>query len=319
MLLELVDVVGDAAARLVLAELVRQVDVDGLCIGIIHVAPAFGAFQARRRDYHRRDASVRLLLCRPACCPDAATPATGCATGAVWNPAAAYITAGQDEPGYRSWYLAAPWRARRRSRRSTIIWRSASVGGHRPDLAAAPHRDVVAEAAAPSRSRSRRPSEWPNIVQTLRYIRDYVIPAVGPVEPVSVYRNPALNVCAGGAPESAHKHYSAVDMVPLRPIDARGADARLVRRSIRSTARRITRASASTRSCASTSTATKFRRWNMDPAVAAQCPPLIHPEDAASVGQPLPRQLNPSSRRLPPPVAPPRNAGREARARAARN
>ena len=30
---------------------------------------------------------------------------------AVWNPAAPYITAGQDEPGYRSWYLAAPSRA----------------------------------------------------------------------------------------------------------------------------------------------------------------------------------------------------------------
>ena len=32
---------------------------------------------------------------------------------------------------------------------------------------------------------------------------------------------------------------------------------------------------------------TKFRRWNMDPAVAAECPPIIHPEDVASVGQPL--------------------------------
>jgi hypothetical protein len=30
---------------------------------------------------------------------------------AVWDPVGAYITAGQDEPGYRSWYLAAPWRA----------------------------------------------------------------------------------------------------------------------------------------------------------------------------------------------------------------
>ena len=29
-------------------------------------------------------------------------------------------------------------------------------------------------------------SEWPHIVQTLRYVRDYVIPAVGPVEPVSL-------------------------------------------------------------------------------------------------------------------------------------
>ena len=56
------------------------------------------------------------------------------------------------------------------------------------------------------------------MVQTLRFVRDYVIPAIGPVEPVSVYRNPVLNACAGGAPESAHKHYSAIDMVPLKPI-----------------------------------------------------------------------------------------------------
>jgi hypothetical protein len=33
---------------------------------------------------------------------------------------------------------------------------------------------------------------------------------------------------------------------------------------------------------------TKYRRWNMDPAVAAECPPILHPEDIASVGQPLP-------------------------------
>jgi hypothetical protein len=32
---------------------------------------------------------------------------------------------------------------------------------------------------------------------------------------------------------------------------------------------------------------TKFRRWNMDPAVAAECPPILHPEDVASSGQPL--------------------------------
>jgi hypothetical protein len=125
------------------------------------------------------------------------------------------------------------------------------------------------------------------MVQTLRYVRDYVIPAVGPVEPVSVYRNPSLNQCAGGAPESAHKLDSAVDLVPLRPID------------------RITMM----RTLCGTHTqhgaqyqaglgfyaylrfhidSTKYRRWNMDPAVAAECPPIIHPEDIASVGQPLP-------------------------------
>jgi uncharacterized protein YcbK (DUF882 family) len=59
---------------------------------------------------------------------------------------------------------------------------------------------------------------WPNVVQSLRYVRDKVIPEVGPVEPVSVYRNPVLNLCAGGAQESAHRFMQAVDLVPLRPI-----------------------------------------------------------------------------------------------------
>ncbi len=30
---------------------------------------------------------------------------------------------------------------------------------------------------------------------------------------------------------------------------------------------------------------TKFRRWNMDPAVAAECPPIVQPEDIA-IGRP---------------------------------
>ena len=63
------------------------------------------------------------------------------------------------------------------------------------------------------------PSEdWPNVIQALRYIRDKVIPVIGPVEPVSVYRNPSLNQCAAGAPESAHRFMQAVDLVPLRPV-----------------------------------------------------------------------------------------------------
>ena len=61
-------------------------------------------------------------------------------------------------------------------------------------------------------------SEWANIVATLNYIGSYIVPAMGPVEPVSVYRNPALNVCAGGAAASTHREMGAIDMVPLRPI-----------------------------------------------------------------------------------------------------
>jgi hypothetical protein len=204
---------------------------------------------------------------------------------AAWNPAAPYITAGQDEPGYRSWYLAAPWRAGQVKSFNDYL-ASAQVAGIVPTW-------QLLRTATSWRECGAQPfevpptEEWPHMVQTLRYVRDYVIPAVGPVEPVSVYRNPSLNQCAGGAPESAHKLDSAVDLVPLRPID------------------RITMM----RTLCGTHTqhgaqyqaglgfyaylrfhidSTKYRRWNMDPAVAAECPPIIHPEDIASVGQPLP-------------------------------
>ena len=40
---------------------------------------------------------------------------------------------------------------------------------------------------------------------------------VGQVEPVSAYRSPLLNRCAGGAANSVHQHLSAIDLVPLNP------------------------------------------------------------------------------------------------------
>lgn len=59
-------------------------------------------------------------------------------------------------------------------------------------------------------------AHWPHIVTTLRFIRDQVEPAIGPVEAVSGYRNEALNTCSGGAKGSAHRTYYALDLVPLR-------------------------------------------------------------------------------------------------------
>jgi hypothetical protein len=47
------------------------------------------------------------------------------------------------------------------------------------------------------------------------------------------------------------------------------------------------------------------QRWNMDPAVAAECPPIVHPEDIASVGQPLTAPPAAPSGGLLPPVAAP--------------
>ena len=209
----------------------------------------------------------------------------------VFNPAADYISIGQDEFGYRSWYGA--------SQRH-----SARVKGFNDYLAQwgvsgiVPTWQLLRTATSWQRcggSPFEVPptSEWPHIVQTLRYINDYVIPTVGPVEAVSAYRNPSLNVCAGGAPESAHKHYSAIDMVPLRQTTRE----ELMRKLCAVHARRGTDYSvglgfyAFLRFHVDT---TKYRRWGADPNVAS-CPPIVRPVDVASVGPAITPTASPSA------------------------
>ena len=232
----------------------------------------------------RSFASLLLLLSVPLQAQTAPPPAAPEVIATPSDPAAPYITAGQDEPGYRSWYLAAPWRAGQVKGFNDYL-ASAQVSGILPTWQLL--RTATAWKDCGSQPFEVPPtSEWPHMVQTLRYIRDYVIPAVGPVEAVSVYRNPQLNQCAGGAPESAHKEDSAIDMVPLRPID-------------RVTLMRTLCGIHNQHGAAYNAglgfyaylrfhvDSTKYRRWNMDPAVAAECPPIVHPEDAGSIGQPL--------------------------------
>ena len=209
-----------------------------------------------------------------------------------WNPAAAYISAGQDEPGYRSWYLAAPWRAAQVKSFNDYL-ATHQVAGILPTWQLL--RTATSWQECGGQPFEVPPAEdWPNMVQTLRYVHDYVVPAVGPVEAVSVYRNPTLNQCAGGAQESAHKLDSAIDLVPLRPTD-------------RITLMRTLCGIHSEHGAPYNAglgfyaflrfhvDSIKFRRWNMDPAVAAECPPLIRPEDIASVGQPVPAQGAPAA------------------------
>jgi hypothetical protein len=212
--------------------------------------------------------------------PSAAPPAP-----AEWDPAAPYIAAGQNEPGYRSWYLAAPWRAAQVKTFNDYLVGN-QVGGVLPTWQLL--RTATSWSECGGQPFEIAPTaEWPHMIQTLRYIRDYVIPAVGPVEPVSVYRNPLLNQCAGGAPESAHKLDSAVDMVPLRPIDR----VSLMRALCGGHNQHGAAYGAGLGFYAYLRfhvDSTKFRRWNMDPVVASECPPIVHPSDIASVGQPLP-------------------------------
>lgn len=201
------------------------------------------------------------------------------------DPVAPYVTAGQDEPGYRAWIMAAPVRA------SLVAGFNHYLVDNRV-AGIVPTWQLLRTASSWQACGAQPfevppPEEWPHLVQTLRYINDYVIPAVGPVEPVSGYRNPSLNVCAGGAPESAHKLYSAIDMVPIRPM-TREAMMRALCGSHTEHGQAYHAGLGFYAFMRFHVDSVKFRRWNMDPAVAAQCPPILHKDDAGSVGQPIP-------------------------------
>ncbi len=142
--------------------------------------------------------------------------APAAAQAPVFNPAADYVTPGQDEPGYRAWVQSNPWRPVYVKAFNTYLV-THGVGGVVPTW-------QLLRTASQWQRCAAQPFEvpptaaWPNIVAALRYVGAYVERRVGEVEVVSVYRNPALNDCAGGARASTHKEMGAVDMVPLRPV-----------------------------------------------------------------------------------------------------
>jgi hypothetical protein len=239
----------------------------------------------------------------PAAAPPATPPAPApAAQTAPWDPASAYISAGQDEPGYRNWYMASASHAVQVKAFNDYLV-AAEVGGIVPTWQLL--RTATSWQECGAQPFEVPPTEeWPHIIQTLRYIRDYVIPAVGPVQPVSVYRNPVLNKCAGGAPESAHKQDSAIDMVPLKPITREA----LIQTLCATHTKNGDRYAAGLGFYAFLRfhvDSTKFRRWNMDPAVLALCPPIVHPSDIASVGQPLPVQTQAVETKAQTPVTQP--------------
>jgi hypothetical protein len=145
--------------------------------------------------------------------------------GMPWQPTAPYVTVGQDEPGYRNWYAASPSHAVYVKSFNDYLT-TYGVSGVVPTW-------QLLRTASDWQKCSSPPFEvppfadWPNVVQALRYVREQVIPAIGPVEAVSVYRNELLNQCAKGAPQSAHRFMQAVDLVPLQPITRPDMMARL--------------------------------------------------------------------------------------------
>ena len=155
---------------------------------------------------------VSTLALAPLLATAAANPQLGYTP---WQPAAEYITAGQDEPGYRAWLARAPWRTAGVAHLHNYL-------GHAGVAYVVPTWQLLRTATDWQRCGAEPfdlppVGEWANIVQTLRYVRDHVVPVVGAVEPVSAYRSPLLNRCAGGAANSVHQHLSAIDLVPRYP------------------------------------------------------------------------------------------------------
>jgi uncharacterized protein YcbK (DUF882 family) len=61
-------------------------------------------------------------------------------------------------------------------------------------------------------------NKWPDMVPTLRLLRDEVQPLIGPVEAMSVFRSPDINRCIKGASRSYHLKFRAIDMRPVKNV-----------------------------------------------------------------------------------------------------
>ena len=131
--------------------------------------------------------------------------------------AAQQLPEGQSQADYQAWLAASP--GTRASVLSFESWQQAAgVYGVLPTWQVIRTASMWRECNGPP-FEVPPPHHWPGMARTLRFIRDHVRPALGPVEAVSGYRNEALNSCAQGAPGSAHRDFFALDLVPLRPVD----------------------------------------------------------------------------------------------------
>ena len=65
-------------------------------------------------------------------------------------------------------------------------------------------------------------TEWQHIASTLHFVQNHVRPVGGEVMALSGYRNGDLNQCSGGAKASAHRHFYALDLTPVRDMGREG-------------------------------------------------------------------------------------------------
>ena len=145
----------------------------------------------------------------------------------MWDPASDYITTGQDEPGYRSWYGTTPHPIQIKAFNAYLNqW---GVGGIVPTWQLL--RTATAWQHCGAQPFEVPPmAEWPHIVQTLRYIHDYVIPAVGPVEAGFGLSQSLAEPMRGRRPGERAQTLFGGRPGSIEADHARAADARPVRR-----------------------------------------------------------------------------------------
>lgn len=130
----------------------------------------------------------------------------------------------QDEAGFRRWVGEAPQRAGEVTAFEAFLTAQGVAGvlpTHQVLQSATDWRECGSPFVVPPQA------YWTNVAGALRLIRDRVRPAVGPLEAKSGYREPWMNVCAGGASASAHQQFWALDLVPLEPTTRARLMARL--------------------------------------------------------------------------------------------
>jgi hypothetical protein len=62
---------------------------------------------------------------------------------------------------------------------------------------------------------------WDNAVPVLRFVRNKIVPELGPVEALSGWRSPRANRCSNGTSRSKHLSFSGIDFVTQQTIEPR--------------------------------------------------------------------------------------------------
>lgn len=212
------------------------------------------------------------------------------------------LPVGQSEADYTAWLAASPGDQGRVM--SFEAWQDAAgVRGVIPTW-------QLVRTASMWRECGARPFEvppfhlWPGMVRTLRFIRDHVTGAVGAVEAVSGYRNPALNACARGSERSAHLDFFAIDLVPVVPLPRRQLFERLCAMHARYGPDAgvglgfytFQRFHIDTRS---------FRRWGSAGPAGNESPCAVIERGGDPEAPPVPPPVAPVVPVVPPPLAPP--------------